>query len=77
MLFHSTPKTENDEDHRNDSEGVLQSAITPFARLLDFHNTVFEYRNPEPWLRTPEDVHIMELGMEVLPNRHSYFPTIF
>lgn len=34
MLFYPTPNTENDEDHRNDSDGAPQSAITSFRREL-------------------------------------------
>lgn len=56
MLFHPTPKTENNEDHSNDSDRISQSADTPVGRGLDSYNESHEYGSPDLWFGTPKDV---------------------
>lgn len=64
MLFHPTPDTENNENHRNNSGGVLWSAITPFVRKLDLDGKCRGIWMFRTYLGTPKDVQMRLFGGE-------------
>ena len=52
MLPHPTPKAENNNDHRNESDCVLRSAMTHFVKKFDFRDKCLEYKSLETRLGT-------------------------
>ena len=64
MLPHTTPKAENNDNRRNESDCVLWSAITHFVKKSDFRDQCLEYKSPETCLRTPSIVRTKELRVE-------------
>lgn len=70
VLSHPTPKSKNDEDHRNDSDGIHESVIPLCGLTLESYKKCFGYEIPETCLGTSKDVRTRILGQgKVLRNR--------
>ena len=64
MLPHPTPKAENNNNHRNESDCVLWSVMTHFVKTVDFRDKCLEYKSPETRLGTRSSVRMRELRIE-------------